>query len=175
MSLAPNTTLSEGEGRSSLGIGERRVGRTGTDERAGADGGSSAEGSSKGSSAEGKVRLKHANPSTLKGSLSHHRESPNTAPDLPRASSWQTIEPPPAAAAAPGVLDTALLDTALPAEHDDVAAVRQAALDTALGLMREMGFADEALNTDVLAACGYNAERAISLLLGDEQFDVRHG
>jgi hypothetical protein len=74
------------------------------------------------------------------------------------------------------LLDTALLDTALPAEHDnDVAAVRQAELDTALDLMREMGFADEALNTDVLAACGYNAERAISLLLGDEQFDVRHG
>ena len=117
------------------------------------------------------MRLKHANPSTLKGSLSHHHEShrsgqgpplsippksPNTAPDLPRASSWQTIEPPPAAAAAPGVLDSALLYTAL-------------------DLMREMGFADEVLNTDVLAACGYNAERAISLLLGDEQFDVRHG
>ena len=119
-------------------------------------------------------------PGCARSYLINGATSPNTAPDLPRASSWQTTEPPPAAAAAPGVLDsalldTALLDTALPAEHDDVAAVRQAELDTALGLMREMGFADEALNTDVLAACGYNAERAISLLLGDEQFDVRHG
>ena len=140
------------------------------------------------SSAKG-VRLKHASPRELKGSLSRRYTSRRNAtartPELssmPRVSSWQTITPPPpqhgasrgdtsaggrhgagpSSAAAEGADDG---DGAEP----DVAARRQAALL----MMHEMGFVDEALNSDVLAACGYNAERAVSLLLGDEQMDVR--
>ena len=165
--------------------------RDGIDERKVAD---SEEGEGR-TKAESKVPLKHASPKELKGSLSrrysyHHRRHSQReraaadadASSMSRVSSWQTIEPPTTTSSTPVTAPSmqasdgqTLSETHVAAElpeeasSEEMAAMRQAALT----MMRDMGFVDEALNQDVLAACGYNAERAISLLLGDEQLDVQ--
>ena len=46
------------------------------------------------------------------------------------------------------------------------AAVAATSLEGALAQLKEMGFADEALNRDVLMACGHDADKAVSLLCG---------
>ena len=37
-----------------------------------------------------------------------------------------------------------------------------------LELLRDMGFGDNLLNRDILAACDYDAQRAVALLCGDD-------
>ena len=39
-----------------------------------------------------------------------------------------------------------------------------ARLEAAMAMLREMGFGDEALNRDVLTACGYDEQRAVAAL-----------
>jgi hypothetical protein len=51
-------------------------------------------------------------------------------------------------------------------EDDEQAAVAATSLEVALAQLAEMGFADQALNRDVLMACGHDADKAVSLLCG---------